>query len=226
MNFRRAALAIVLAAGMLTVGGDLYAAPVTLDRAVVRFIAPETGGVHKPQFVFERELAFQARLEALADPESARLGSAPYRERHIAAALERHIAETILASLRVDPEPTSADLTRQTEAARRILAQRVGGEAALVQAMEGEGISVRELGHLLRRQVRASLYLDRMVTPMLRPSEAELRSIHRSAHTPFEGADFQAIRPALLRWYVARRLSSALASFYENARSRLEITLL
>jgi hypothetical protein len=29
-----------------------------------------------------------------------------------------------------------------------------------------------------------------------------------------------------LRWYVSRRLNAALASFFENARSRIEVTVL
>jgi hypothetical protein len=40
-----------------------------LDRVVVRWSAPETGGPGKPQFIFERELAFEARLESLMDPD-------------------------------------------------------------------------------------------------------------------------------------------------------------
>ena len=35
-----------------------------VDRVVVRWYAPELGGVAKPQFIFERELSFEARLEA------------------------------------------------------------------------------------------------------------------------------------------------------------------
>src|SRR3954463_14107996 len=94
-----AALRFVLAMGVLAQGalsGVLGAEPVTVDRAVVRFEAPETGGARHPRFVFERELSFEARLEALADPDRAALGEAPYRDRHVTAALDRHIAETIL----------------------------------------------------------------------------------------------------------------------------------
>ena len=65
-----------------------------------------------------------------------------------------------------------------------------------------------------------------MVTPMLEPSEAELRSIHKSTSTPFADAPFDTIRPALLRWYVSRRLNAALSSFFENARSRIDVTVL
>jgi hypothetical protein len=209
-----------------TLAGSLGAEPQTVDRAVVRFEAPETGGVRHPRFVFERELAFEARLEALSDPDRGALGDAPYRERHVTAALDRHIAETILGALRIEPEPSDSELAQQTELARRMQSDRVGGEDALDTARRAEGISEREFGRLLTQKARASLYLDRMVTPMLAPSLAELRSLYKSASTPFRDAPFDTIRPALLRWYVSRRLNSALASFYENARSRVEVTIL
>ena len=197
-----------------------------LDRAVVRFTAPESGGVRAPRFVLERVLAFEARLEALADPSHPVRQAKPYRERHVRSALERHIAETLLASLRIDPEPLPKELTRQTRAARLVLLQRVGGEAALTQAARAEGIGEREILRILRRQARASLYLDRMVAPMLKPSDPELRSIHRSVPTPFQDRPFDEVAAELRRWYVARRLAAALASFYQNARSRLSITIL
>src|SRR5450432_4102620 len=206
--------------------GVLGAQPVPVDRAVVRFVAPETGGARRPRFVFERELSFEARLEALSDPDRASLGDAPFRDRHIAAALDRHIAETILGALRIDPDPTSAELEHQRQAAHRMLSDRAGGEEALDTARRAEGISEREFARLLQQKARASLYLDRMVTPMLEPSEAELRSLHKSTSTPFADAPFDTIRPALLRWYVSRRLNAALSSFFENARSRIDVTVL
>jgi hypothetical protein len=89
-----------------------------------------------------------------------------------------------------------------------------------------EGISARELVGLFQRQARASLYLDRMVAPMLAPSDAELRMLYRNERTPYRDAPFETILPALRRWYVAARLQEALASFYQNARARLEIVIL
>jgi hypothetical protein len=204
----------------------LHADPALVDRAVVRFAAPETGGARHPRFVFERQLAFEARLEALSDPDRGALGDAPYRDRHVTAALDRHIAETILGTLHIEPEPTPAELEHQAQLAHRMLSDRAGGEDALDAARRAEGISERELGRLLHQKARASLYLDRMVTPMLEPSEAELRSIHKSTSTPFADAPFDSIRPALLRWYVSRRLNAALSSFFENARSRIDVTVL
>lgn len=223
---KRLALRLTVALSLLAVAGPLGAEPVSVDRAVVRFEAPETGGAQRPRFVFERELSFEARLEALSDPDRASLGDAPYKERHVTAALDRHIAETILGALRIEPEPSAAELEQQSRAAHRMLSDRAGGEEALDTARRVEGVSEREFARLLQQKARASLYLDRMVTPMLTPSEAELRSLHKSTNTPFKNAAFDTIRPALLRWYVSRRLNAALASFYENARSRIDLTIL
>lgn len=207
--------------------GVARAERVALDRAVVRFSAPETGGARTPRFIFERTLAFEARIEALADPDrvAARDGR-PYRERHVRSALERHVAETLLSSLRIDPEPSERELARQAEAARRMLYERVGGPIALEQAARAEGIDSRELTSILRRQARSSLYLDRMVAPMLAPSEAELRNIHRSVQTPFRDRPFEEVETPLRRWYVGKRLALSLASFFQNARSRVTLTIL
>ena len=68
-----------------------WSAPVALDRTAVRFDAPETGGTSHPQFIFERELAFEARIEALADSDRAERRGA-YLDRHVRSALESHIA--------------------------------------------------------------------------------------------------------------------------------------
>jgi hypothetical protein len=181
-----------------------------VDRAVVRFVAPETGGVRSPRFVFERVLAFEARLEALTDPDRVQTETRAYRERHVRAALERHMAEELLASLRIDPEPSAPVLARQTEAARQMLYQRSGGADKVMEAARAEGIDERELLRILRRQARASLYLDRMVAPMLSPSDAELANLHRSASTPYKRLTFEQAKGALRRWVVARRLATAL----------------
>lgn len=200
------------------------AEPLVVDRVVVRFYAPETGGAARPRFISERRLAFEARLEALADQDRGSDGA--YRERHVSAALERHISEVLLASLRIEPEPSEAVMTRQVELARKLLSDRVGGDDALSAAQRAEGISNAELSSVLRRQARASLYLDRMVAPMLRPSDAELEAIQRSAPAALQNEPFVRVRPLLLRWYVSRRLASAMSSFFQEARSRVTVTLL
>ncbi len=200
------------------------AEPLVIERTVVRFIAPETGGAQSPRFIFERTLSFEARLEALADPDQD--SSVAYRERHVRAALERHVAETLLASLHIDPEPTADDLDRQTRSARLMLLARVGGPAALAQAASAEGIGDRELLGVIRRQARASLYLDRMVMPMLAPSDAELKAVQRAAPPELRARPFAEVVADLRRWYVSRRLAAALNAFYQNARARLVLTIL
>ncbi len=200
------------------------AEPLVVERTVVRFIAPETGGAQSPRFIFERTLAFEARLEALADPDQD--STVPYRERHVRAALERHVAETLLANLRIEPEPTTAELDRQTQSARLMLHARVGGPTALAKAANAEGIGERELLGVIRRQARASLYLDRMVMPMLAPSDAELRAVQHAAPPELRERPFGQVAPELRRWYVSRRLATAISSFYQNARARLVLTIL
>jgi len=215
--------ALLVAVGIALASPRALAESVEVDRVVVRFSAPELGGPRSPRFVLARLLSFEARVEALADPD--RPGAA-FRERHVSAALERHVAETLLASLRIDPEPSSTALRAQAEAAARRMEERAGGRAALLEAARLEGISEREIVGLCLRQARASLYLDRMVAPMLAPSDAELRQLYRNEKTPYRDAPFETILPALRRWYVATRLQAALAAFYQNARARLEVHVL
>jgi len=208
----------------LVVSLPARAEPIVVDRTVVRFSAPELGGPRSPRFITARALALEARIEALADPD--RAPGVPYRERHLSAALERHVAETLLANLRIEPEPTAEDLRAQTDAARRLVEERVGGAEALADAARAEGIGQRELVELFQRQARASLYLDRMVAPMLSPSDAELRVLFRNERTPFRDAPFETVLPGLRRWYVSTRLQTALAAYYQNARSRLRVVFL
>lgn len=196
---------------------------VLLDRVAVRWHAPETGGVEKPQFIFERQLAFEARIAALADPD---VEAAPFTDRHIRAALERHIAETLLSNLPVLPAPTAADVASRAESARAVLEQRVRGRDKLIAAAKAEGIGSDEIDAMLRRQARASLYLDRMVAPMLEPSEPELRALLATpGATPFSGQPYDKVALALGRWVVAQRLGEAIATYYQTARSRVVVTL-
>jgi hypothetical protein len=200
-------------------------APIPLDRTVVRFDAPETGGTARPRFVFERELAFEARLEALADSDRTERPSA-YLDRHVRSALERHISEELLANLPMDPEPERQEVARRVLATRAILEQRVGGAAPLLSAASAEGLTLAEVERFVLREARASLYLDRMVAPMLEPSEAELREVHRATSNPFRGQRFDEIALSLRQWYIGQRLEAALGAFYQNARARVHVVVL
>ena len=225
---RAAAFAL---AGLLFPGASARADPdaaadvgaMLLDRVVVRWAAPETGGPAMPQFIFERELAFEARLESMTDPDPE---PGPYHDRHVRAALDRHIAETLLASLPVQPPPTPREVAVRAEAARGILEQRVHGRDRLIAAATIEGMSSDELDALLRREAKASLYLDRMVAPMLEPSSVELRALHRAGVTPFKDEDFGQAQPALVRWYIGQKLSQAIESYYLSARNRVTLVMI
>jgi hypothetical protein len=196
---------------------------IEIDRVVVRWSSPATGGPAKPQFILARELAFEARIEAMAEG----LGPAqPFADKHVRAALQRHMTESMLAQLPVEPRPTPKQVAAYAEAARLIVEQRVGGRERLHQAAVTEGMVADELNALLRRQARASWYLDRMVAPMLEPTESDLREVHKSGETPYTEQPFDQIAPQLRRWLVATRLSSALIRYFRNAQGRINLRLI
>lgn len=196
------------------------------DRTAVRWHSRSTGGVRKPQFISARQLAFEARLEALTEelPE----GSAPYADKHVRSAIQRHIAETMLAALPVDPKPKPRQVARYAEAARRLLHLRIGDDGAdkVEAARLAEGITPDEVDAILRRRARASWYLDKMVAPMLRPSELDLREVHKRGETPFTDRPFDDVRDEVRQWFVSSRLSAALDRYFRNVRSRVSITLI
>jgi hypothetical protein len=128
--------------------------------------------------------------------------------------------------LGVTPEPTKEEVLQRIEQARLSLLERVGGLLLLTEAARAEGIDDSEVLRFLRREAMASLYLDRMVSPMLDPTEAELRSVYRTQRTPFSGKPYDEVATALRRWYVGTRLAASLASFYDGLRTRLTVTLL
>jgi hypothetical protein len=203
---------------------------VELDRVVVRWTSIDTGGPDKPQFILARELGFGARLEALSDGYR---GSDGYADKHVRSAIQRHVTETMLASLPLYTNPTRKqhdDEVKSTalyaEGARLILEQRVGGRERVLEAARAEGVVGDEIDAFLRRQARASLYLDRMVAPMLEPSEAELREVLLRGESPFTDRPFGEVQPQLRRWLVASRVAAALGRFYRNAQSRLLVRLI
>lgn len=207
-----------------------------LDRAVVRWHARGTSGQSAPRFITARELAFEARLEALAAHTTK---TAPYTNKDLRAALQRHISENMLASLPVDPKPTPKQVATYAEFARKHIVERIASEiegpaeaklayglAKMDEARRAEGISREELDALLRRRARASWYLDRMVAPMLRPSELDLREAHRRGETPFTQQPFDEVKDPIERWYVSARLQAALERYFTNVRSRVTVVVI
>ena len=223
------ALACAIACLGVFGGGDAHAAEdgvVLVDRVIARFEAPELGGPDRPRFIFERVLAFEARLEALAERERG-LPLAPggYADRHVRSAIERHVTEEILVHLPVEPPLREDEVRRRSISALVSLQQSVGGREHLLDAAFTEGMEMEDVDTLVQRRARASLYLDRMVAPMLNPSGAELREVHRTEVTPFRDQPFDKIAASLRRWYVADRLRAALAAFFRSARARIRIDM-
>ncbi|MCC6527590.1 MAG: hypothetical protein IT373_33390 [Polyangiaceae bacterium] len=210
-----------------------------VDRVVVRWWVrgrPET-----PRFIFARELAFEARVEALADGIVPAPGlEVPYADKHVRAAIQRHVAESMLADLQQESEvepateaesiAAAAKIARHTEAARGFLERRIGdrpgqGRSRLAEALSAEGLTGPELDVMLRRQARAGLYLDERVAPMLEPDEAELADVHRRGDTPYTDVPFEAARADVKNWLIATRLATALERYFRSARQRVEVEI-
>ncbi len=194
---------------------------ILVDRVIARWTSSERGLTAEPHAVYARELAFEARLEAIASGEPP---DVPLSERHIRAALNRHIAESLLALLPIDPKPTPEVIAARATAAATVLDARVGGADKVAAAAVKEGISSDEIAALLRRSARASLYLDRMVAPQLEPTRTELLELHASGTTPYSQEPFDKVESELRRWALAQRLNDALDTFYQRSRSRVVVS--
>ncbi len=194
-------------------------ADMMVERVALRFYAPETGGPARPRFVSDRLLAFEARLEALTEDGS----SQGYDDRHLRAGMERHISEELLASLPLEHQPDEAEISRIAAQVRAGLAQRVGGEAALMAAANEGGIAPEEVNALLRRRARAAIYLERTATSFLFPTDEQLREVFRTAPHPFRGQKYDAVRGPLSEWYVDERLHLLEGAFLQAARTRVKI---
>lgn len=192
-----------------------------IDRVVARFRTSDAGGRSISRAIFARELSFEARLESMASGASP---DATPTERHIRTALTRHVTETLLEELPREPPSTPIEVGERAARARTVLIARVGGEARLQQALQIERISVDEIDAMMRRTARASLYLDRMVAPLVDPTEAELRDLHETGQTPYTDRPFTDVADVLRRWVVAKLLAETLDAFYQRTRSRLVIT--
>ncbi len=197
------------------------AADTTADRTAVRFITPETGGAAHPRWISQRELAFFARLEAMM--EQVPLGPGEYPERYIRTATDRLVARAMLASLMIQRGTEPPDLPKLAQDARTELADRVGGAAALENAMKTEGIEEDELATYMRDFVRAAFYIDRGIMPILAVTEDSLREAYRSALHPFRNQKFEDARPRLKRWLVVERVRAAELEFLQGARARIKV---
>jgi hypothetical protein len=219
-----AALSAAAALLVSSVGAAAETGPprATIDRVAVRYYAPETGGSGHPRFVSERMLAFEARLDALAEEGA---DKDAYEDRFVRGALDRHVAEDMLSALAVQSGATPKDLASLADEEKTCLLERVGGAEALHHAMADEGIDDSELDALLRRRARAAIYVDRALTALLRPTDEQLREVFRTSAHPFKNQPFEAVRAALARWFVEERLRAAETTFLQVARARVRIVV-
>ncbi|MDP8999979.1 MAG: hypothetical protein M3O46_07700 [Myxococcota bacterium] len=206
------------------------AAPI--DRTVVRFYSPETGGTAYPRFILERTLAFEARLADMAEVPDG-IGES-YDDRDVREALEHHVAEEILASLAdkliadsaPDRRPTTSGLAAVARDVGSAFVERMGGRDRIDGAAHAEGIEAKEVDAILRRGAMAAWYIDHAVSPLLHPGEEQLREVFRSSDHPYRGQPFERVRSALERWFVIERVRVAESAFLQSARSRVRIIVI
>lgn len=215
--------AILLASAEANGAAPEGADPAVVDRVAVRLVAAETGGPPHPRYLMEREVAFFARVEALA--EQAETDDVRYPDRYVRTAIDRLVAREMLAALLVQRGSEPPDLQRLTSEARTDLEARVGGAATLTRLLEEEGLSDEELRVFLRDQVRATYYVDRGLAPILDVSEDQLREAHRGAAHPFRGLKLEEARTRLRRWIVVERLRASELEFLQSARTRIQIVV-
>jgi hypothetical protein len=194
-----------------------------LDRVAVRFFAPETGGAARPRFITDRILSFEARLLAMSEQGAS--GELAPQERYLRLAIDRHVTEELLSSLGIEGAKDTFDLGRLADEARLELEGRIGGPGPLARAAAIEQIEPEEVQALFLRHARALYYLDRHVTPLLSPSEEQLRDAFHSAAHPYRDKKFEDARKDFVRWFVAERVKAVESTFLQTARSRVKIVI-
>lgn len=212
---------VALALSALTPAVHATGKRIAFDRVAVRYTSPETGGSGSPRFLFDRQVAFLVRVEALL--EDGQLTD-DYIDRHLRPTVERQVAEQMLAALQVRSEepPRLPDLVAS---ARRDLEEQIGA-TRFKDCMDAEGVTEDELQSLLRDRARAITYVDREVTPLLQPSESELYAAFRSAVHPYRAAKYEDVRTKFLRWYVLTRFRTLSLDYLQGVKSRTTIVYL
>lgn len=227
MRGARQAAGLLVAAAMVTAGSAV--ADTVVDRAVVRFIAPETGGAEHPRFVLERTLAFESRLEAMS--QSAQGLGEVTAERDARNALEHDLAQQLLATLAqklIDDSPAAqrpaqSEIDGVTKRMSLAWVERLGGRGRVDAAAALEQLDPSEVDGLLARGGLAAWYLDRVVTPLLHPSEEQLRDVYRTSPHPYRGQPFEKVREKLEGWFVVDRVRVAESAFLQAARSHVRV---
>jgi hypothetical protein len=151
------------------------------------------------------------------------IASVGTQDRHVRAGIERLVVEGVLSSLPLERAPDARELANLVATFRAGLSERVGDEKAIDTAAAAEGLAPEEVDAIFARRARAALYADRSLSPLLFPTEEELREVFRTAPHPFRGRRFDEIRPRLAAWYIDERMRVVEGAFLQTARSRIRI---
>jgi hypothetical protein len=227
------AIAAVALATATAAGAAETPAHLVVDRAAVRFLAPETGGVDHPRFILERTLAFEARLEVMGDTSTPQGIGDGYQDRDVRNALEHDVAEQMLATLAqkliddspADQRPEQSEIDGVLQSVSAAVIERLGGQARIDSAAAAEQLDSSEVDAVLRRGAFAAWYLDRVITPLLHPSDEQLRDVFRASAHPFRGQRFEQVHDALQRWFVVDRVRVAEGAFLQASRSHVRIVI-
>jgi hypothetical protein len=193
---------------------------VRIERAEVRYVTPETGGVGRPRFLTSRVVSFMATFEALSET------SGPPLERHRKVATDRLIAEDMLASLFLRRRPDPPQMAALTRDLVHDLSVRAGGDAALDKLLEENLLTRSDLGRLLSTKARALYYVDQAVASILREREDELRDGFRTLPHPFRNATYEEKRDDFARWFLVEKLRRVELEYLEGARARVRVVAL
>jgi hypothetical protein len=135
------------------------------------------------------------------------------------------LALKLTTGARPSVELAAAPLAALEDDLRQAQFERLGGRERVLAAAAAEQIDPGEVDDLFRRAALAAWYIDRVVAPILSPTEEQLREVYRTAAHPYRGRPFDEVRSRLLRWFVSERLRVAEGSFMQAARARLKVVV-
>ncbi len=155
------------------------------------------------------------------------------QDRDVRNALDHDVAEQVLASLGqkliddspADKRPPPSEIDAVVRLVSRAQLERLGGRARVDAAAAAEQIDASEVDAILHRGAFAAWYLDRAVSPLLHPSDEQLRDVYRTSAHPYRGQPFDTIHDALSRWFVIDRVRVADSAFLQAARSHVKIVV-
>ena len=203
-----------------------------VDRVAVRYWSPETGGPAQPRFFDDRSLAFEARLAAMAErPEGLGAG---YQERHVrdgagprdrggdAGQPRAQAPRRAAAGQAADRGPARAHPERAWSRPR---SSASGVARASTRPRRPRGSTPPTWTPSCGGQALAAWYIDRAVTPVLEPSDEQLREVFRTSAHPFRGQAFDSVRTQFAQWLVADLVRAAEGAFLQAARSRVKVVV-